>query len=136
MQTQKKVNIGGVDQQVSAKAKDGMNERDLELIVMGQQTGVEDVALRLAPSEIVEEVDLEKTISMIKKQENVIHVALVLKQKNANEVVEPHAHIDGGDILNFSYYNLLSHPSSQAERMGGIFLGQICDYNTFFHCGF
>jgi hypothetical protein len=31
-------------------------------------------------------------------QENVVLVALVLKQENANEDVEPHAHIDGGDI--------------------------------------
>ncbi len=56
------------------------------------------------------------------------------KQENANEDVEPHAHIDGGDILNFSYYNLLPQPSSRVERMGGVF-GQNCDYNTFFNCG-
>jgi hypothetical protein len=49
---------------------------------------------------------------MIEKQENVVHV-LMPKQDNENEVVEPHAHIDGGDILKFTYYNLLSHPSSQ-----------------------
>jgi hypothetical protein len=135
MQTQKKARNGGVDQQVLAKAEDGMNERDLELGVMGQQAGVEDVGLRLDPSEIVEQVDLEKTILMIKKTRKCNSCCRVLKQKNANEDVEPHAHIDRGDILNFSYYNLLPHPSSQAERMGGIF-GQICDYNTFFHCGF
>jgi hypothetical protein len=35
--------------------------------------------------------------------------------------VEPHAHIDGVDILNFIYYNLLPHPSFQVERMGGVF---------------
>jgi hypothetical protein len=109
MQTQKKARNGGIDQQVSTKAKDGMNERDLELGVMGQQAGVEDVSLRLAPNEIVEEVDLEKTISMIKEQENVIHVVLVLKQENANENVEPHAQIDGGDILHFLYCNVLPH---------------------------
>jgi hypothetical protein len=66
MQTQKKAKNGGLDQQVTVEAKDGMNERDLELGVMGHQAGVEDVGLGLAPSEIVEEVDLEKTISMTK----------------------------------------------------------------------
>ncbi len=35
------------------------------------------------------------------------------KQENGNDVVEPHAHIDGGDILNFTYCNLLSHTSFQ-----------------------
>jgi hypothetical protein len=35
MQTHKKARNGGVDQQVSTKTKDGMNERDLELRVMG-----------------------------------------------------------------------------------------------------
>jgi hypothetical protein len=35
MQTQKKARNGGVDQQVSRKTKDGMNERDLELRMMG-----------------------------------------------------------------------------------------------------
>jgi hypothetical protein len=60
----------------------------------------------------------------------------VPKWENANEDVEPHAHIDGGDILNFIYYyNLLPHPSSQVERMGGVFLGQICDYNILPKCG-
>jgi hypothetical protein len=44
------------------------------------------------------EVDLEKITLMIKEQENVIPIS-VSKQENANEVVEPHAHIDGGDIL-------------------------------------
>jgi hypothetical protein len=60
----------------------------------------------------------------------------MLECENANEDVEPHAHIDGGDILNCTYYyNLLPHPSSQVERVGAIFLGQICDCNTFFKCG-
>jgi hypothetical protein len=135
MQTQKKARNGGVDQQVSMETKDGMNERDLKLKVMEQQVGVEDVGLGLALSEIVEEVDLDKTILMIKEQENVVHVVLMSEQEYANEDVEPHAHIDGGDILNFVYYNLLPHPSSQVERMGGVFLGQICDYNTFFNYG-
>jgi hypothetical protein len=35
---------------------------------------------------------------MIEEQENVILVAPVLKQENAHEIVEPHAHIDGSDI--------------------------------------
>jgi hypothetical protein len=38
------------------------------------------------------------------------------EQENAIEVVEPHAHISGSDILNFIYYNLLPHPSFQVER--------------------
>jgi hypothetical protein len=46
----------------------------------------------------------------------------MLEQKNANEDIEPYGHIDGGDILNFTYYNLLPHPSFQVERMGGVFL--------------
>jgi hypothetical protein len=35
---------------------------------------------------------------MIEEQENVILVARVLEQENANEIVELHAHIDGSDI--------------------------------------
>ncbi len=35
---------------------------------------------------------------MIEDQENVIHVVPLLEQENANEDVELHAHIDGGDI--------------------------------------
>ncbi len=38
-----------------------------------------------------------------------------------HEDVEPHPHNEGGDILNFTYRNLLPHPSSQVERMGGVF---------------
>jgi hypothetical protein len=111
MQTQKKARNGGIDQQVSTKSKDGMNEKDLKLGVMGQQAGVEDVGLGLAPNEIVEGVDLDNIILMIEEQENVVHVTLILEQENTIEDVEPHAYIDGGDILNFSYYNLLPHPS-------------------------
>jgi hypothetical protein len=101
--------------------------------------GVEDV-VTLVPNEIVEkqvqmgedigetsiinidriEVDLEKTILMIEEQENVI-LTPMSEQENANEVVEPHANIDGGDILNIIYYNLLPHPSFQVEKMGGVF---------------
>jgi hypothetical protein len=47
------------------------------------------------------------------------------KQENANEDVELHAYIDGGDILNFTYNNLSPHPSSQNERMGGVFFVKI-----------
>jgi hypothetical protein len=50
---------------------------------------------------------------MIKEHENVVRV-VVLEQENANEDFEPHAHIDGANILNFTYYNLLPHPSSHA----------------------
>jgi predicted type IV restriction endonuclease len=68
------------------------------------------------------EMDLEITILMIEEQKNVVPIIIVLKQKNANEDVEPRAHIDGGDILNFIYYyHLLPHPSSQVKRMGGVF---------------
>ncbi len=51
------------------------------------------------------EVHLEKTILMIKRQKNVIPT-LMLEEKNTNEDIEPHAQIDGSDILNF-IYNLL-----------------------------
>jgi hypothetical protein len=80
-------------------------------------------------------MDLERIILMIEEQENVVLVVVVQEWKNANEDVEPHAHIDGGDVLNFTYYyNLLPHPSSQVERMGGVFFCQICDCNTLFKC--
>ncbi len=41
----------------------------------------------------------------------------MLQQKN----VQPHVEIDGGDILNFTSCNYLPHPSSQVEKMGGVF---------------
>jgi hypothetical protein len=82
-------------------------------------------------------MDLERTILMIEEQENVILITIMPKWENENEDVEPHTHIDGNDILNFTYYyNLLPHPSSQVERMGGVFFCQICDCNTLFKCGF
>jgi hypothetical protein len=56
---------------------------------------------------------------MIKRQKDVI-LLLMLEEENTNQDVELHAQIDGGDILNF-FYNLLPHPSSQVERMGGVF---------------
>jgi hypothetical protein len=40
----------------------------------------------------------------------------VQEQKNANEDVEPHGHIDGGDVLNLTYYyNLLPPIFSSGE---------------------
>jgi hypothetical protein len=62
---------------------------------------------------------LEKNILIIERQEDVVPSPM-LEEENANEDVEPHAQIDGGGILNL-FYNLLPHPSSQVERMGGIF---------------
>ncbi len=44
------------------------------------------------------EIDLKKIILMIKDQENAVLIVPLLEQENANEDVEPHAHIDGGDI--------------------------------------
>ncbi len=44
------------------------------------------------------EMDLERTILMVKKRENVVLATPLLKQKNANEDGESHAHINGGDI--------------------------------------
>jgi hypothetical protein len=38
---------------------------------------------------------------MIKDQENVVHVVPLTEQENANEDVEPRAHIDGGDTIEF-----------------------------------
>jgi len=53
-------------------------------------------------------MDLEITILIIEEQENVVLTSLMVRWENANEDVNPHAHIDGGDILNFTYYyNLL-----------------------------
>jgi hypothetical protein len=45
----------------------------------------------------------------------------VRTKKYKHEDVEPHAHNEGGDILNFTYCNILPHPSSQVEEMGGEF---------------
>jgi hypothetical protein len=61
----------------------------------------------------------------------------MLKQENGgltslpNEHVVLHADIDEGEILNFTYYNSLLRPSSQVERMGGVFFGQFFGCNTF-----
>jgi hypothetical protein len=95
-----------------------MNKRHLEVEVMGQQASVENVVLFI-PSEIVEEeqveagenvgetskgnvdqieMDLERIILMMEDQENVINIAPLSDQENANEDVDPHAHINGGDI--------------------------------------
>jgi low affinity Fe/Cu permease len=69
------------------------------------------------------DANLEKTILMIEKQQNVVPI-LMLEEENINEDVELHAQIDGGDILNF-LYNLLPHASYQVERMGGVFFFSI-----------
>jgi len=94
-----------------------MNGEHLEARVMGQ-VSVENV-VPLIVNEIVEEeevqadedvgetskgdvdqveMDLERIILMIEDQENVVLVVPLPEQENANEDVEPHAHIDGGDI--------------------------------------
>ncbi len=94
-----------------------MNERHLEVGVIGQQASVENV-VPLVPSEIVEEeqmeasenvgetfkgnadqieMDLERTILMIEDQEKLVFTNPLSEQENANEDVELHAHIDGGD---------------------------------------
>jgi predicted nuclease of restriction endonuclease-like RecB superfamily len=44
------------------------------------------------------EMDLERTILMMEDPKNTIPVVPLSKQENANEDVEPHAHIDKGDI--------------------------------------
>ncbi len=44
------------------------------------------------------EMDLKGTILMIEDQENIIPTTPLLKQENANEDVEHHAHIDRNDI--------------------------------------
>jgi hypothetical protein len=38
-----------------------------------------------------------------------------------DENVILHVDIDEGEIVNFTYYNSLSHPSSQIERIGKVF---------------
>ncbi len=43
-------------------------------------------------------MDLERTILMMEDQKYIVFVAPLLEQENANEDVEPHAHIDKGDI--------------------------------------
>jgi hypothetical protein len=45
----------------------------------------------------------------------------MLEQKNANEGIEPYGHIEGGDILNFTYYNLLPYLPFPCEKVGGAF---------------
>ncbi len=47
---------------------------------------------------------------MIERQENLIPI-LMLEEENTNEDIEPHAQIDGSDIL-ICLINLLPHPSS------------------------
>jgi hypothetical protein len=53
-------------------------------------------------------MDLERTILMIKEQENVVFATLMVGWENVTNDVDPRAHIHCGDILNFTYYyNLL-----------------------------
>jgi hypothetical protein len=106
------------------------SEGDLDAGVVGyeMQVSIEDVATLVSPKIVQEqmqasgdvgetsvanadkiEIDLEKVILMIERQENVIPT-LVLEEKNTNEDVEPHAQIDGGDILNFLYNLLMCAP--------------------------
>jgi len=82
------------------------------------------------------EMDLEIIILMIEDQENVVLVVPLPEQENANDDVEPHAHIDGGDIaMNFTYYNYYpTHPFKWKGWVGILFC-QIFYYNTFFNCG-
>jgi hypothetical protein len=58
---------------------------------------------------------------MILEQEN---VALVSKLKEDEHVIG-HVEIDAGDIFILTY-NLLPHPSSLFERIGGFFLANLC----------
>jgi hypothetical protein len=105
-------------------------EGDLEVgVELKMQISVKDVVVVVIP-EIVQkqvqvggnireafvadvdkiEANLEKTILMIKtKKTNVIPI-LVSEEENTNEDVELHAQIDGGDILNFLYNSLPTHP--------------------------
>ncbi len=107
-------------------------------IVKEQVQAGEDVGETFVTNVDKIEVDLETNL-MIKEHENVVH-AIVLEKENANEDVEPHAHIDGTNILNFTYYNLLphlsSHPSSSGEDgWGSVFFCQIYGCNTFINYG-
>jgi hypothetical protein len=118
-----------------------MNEEHLEAGVIGQQAQASvEVVVTLVPSEVIKElmqanedigetfatnanriyIHLEKIVLMIKEQKNVVFI-LVPKQDTANEDVEPHAHIDGSDKLNFTYYNLLSRPFFKWKRWVGFF---------------
>jgi hypothetical protein len=53
------------------------------------------------------EVELQKPIDMIKQQE-IVAPSAMLEQN----IIQPHAEIDGGDTLNFTSFNYLPHPSS------------------------
>jgi len=44
------------------------------------------------------EIDLERIVLMIHDKKNVIHAVPLPEWEDANQDVEPHAHIDGGDI--------------------------------------
>jgi hypothetical protein len=122
MQIQNEAKNARTTQEVSVEVIDGMVgvtiKRHLEARVMGQQANVENV-VPFVPSEIVEKeqmeanedvgetskgdvdqikMDLERTILMVIDQENIILIVPLSEKENANEDVEPHAHIDGSDI--------------------------------------
>ncbi len=149
-----KTKNGAKDQQAGVKFVGGiggiMEEGGVKVGVIRQQ--VED-AIALAPNgntkegmqanvEVGEtyattnvsriEVELHRTIDMIKDQEIITH-----GQENANVDVDRHAQID-----EMKYCTLLiiincpTHPFNYLiERMGGVFFCQICDCNTFLTCG-
>jgi len=81
------------------------------------------------------DMDLERTILMIKDL-NIIDLGIpLLEQENANEDVEPHAHIDGGDIKTSLIIIITPPILSSGEDARGFFFNQICNYNTFFNYG-
>jgi len=72
------------------------------------------------------EMDLERTILMIEDL-NIIDLGIpLLEQENANEDVELHAHIDGGDIK-ISLIIIITPPilSSGEDGWGGFFLSNL-----------
>jgi hypothetical protein len=58
---------------------------------------------------------------MILEQENVVFVSKLKEDKH----VIKHVEIDASDIFILTY-NLLPHPSSLFERIGGFFLANLC----------
>ncbi len=78
-------------------------------------------------------VDLEKTISLIKQQKNVIHTPMQ-EQENVNDDVELHTHIDGIHI-EFHLLKFIAPPILSSGKDGWGFFCLICDYNTLINCG-
>jgi hypothetical protein len=55
-----------------------------------------------------------------------VFAAPLLEQENANEDVEPHAHIDRGDIaIELHLYKLLPHHPFKWKRWVGFFLSNL-----------